>query len=118
MNSLKSQGALLTNVADHVQFAIDRILAKFNVSEPDTGLIIEGYSVALTNTDGDTTARQTTLYVSETLYTQWLEAGGSAELFVADWGLNNRVPDDSTITNQQQILAAWEAAQTPPSSST
>lgn len=113
LNSLKAQGKTLSDVADHVQFAIDRILAKFNISEPDQGIIIEGYSVSIGSEETSQTKR-TTLYVNETLYTKWLESGGSPELFVADWGLNNRIPDAETIANKDSILAAWEAAQTPP----
>lgn len=116
MNSLKSQGVIVTNLADHLQFAIDRILVKFNISEPDNGTIVEGFSFSTNNNAGEIVAKNTTLYVAETPYNQWLAKGGSAELFVADWGLNYRVPDDTTITNQQDILIAWAAAQNPPSS--
>ncbi len=112
-NTLKAQGTILSDLADHVQFAIDRILTKFNASAPDSAIIIEGYSTNLTQ-DEAITAKKSTLYIAQSLYTPWVEAGGSAELLVADWGLNNHVADDTTITNKDQILAAWAGAQNPP----
>ena len=115
MNSLKAQGKVLSDLADHMQFAIDRILMQFNLTDPNQGIIIEGYSLTQRGNDNTVIAKSSTVYVNETLYTDWLERGGSPELFVAEWGLNDRIPDDSSIANKQQILTAWEAAQTPPS---
>lgn len=114
MNSMKAQGKLLTNLADHLQFAIDHILVNSNLSEPNQGIIIEAYTIGKQE-NGALVSKNSTVYVDETIYTEWLEQGGSPELFVAEWGLNGRIPDATTITNKQQILTAWEAAQTPPS---
>lgn len=109
-SSLVRNGQILANLADHLQYTIDRILVKFNLSEPDSSLVIEGYRVTLG------TSYRTKLYVSQERFDAFVAEGGDELLMVADYALNQHAADASSIADKTQILAAWEQAQTPPSS--
>lgn len=116
-NSLKQRGDMLVDLADHVQFAIDHCLAKFNITDPEVGVILEGVSITQPDPTDDTLliAKSTRLYMAKEKYDAWVAKGGDETLLVANWGLYGENATDDTITNKQSIMTAWAAAQTPSS---
>lgn len=115
--AMRQRGDALRVLANQLQFLIDRILIQFDTTDPIQAIILEGRTIVGTDNDGTVISRRTTLFVSEENYAVWVSSGGDETLLVADWGLNNREPDDSTISNRATIMAAWEKAQNPPSGS-
>lgn len=111
-NTFKAQGQQLINLADHIRFALDRILVNYNLTDLPDNVLLDALEVVQKDSD-IVIAKNHTLYVAKERYEPWVAKGGDEVLMVAEWGLNGKQPDDTTIANKATIMAAWAAAQTP-----
>lgn len=114
-NAFKKQGAQLNGLADHLRFALDRILVNHNLTDLPTDVIIDVLEITQTDNNGTKLTSNQTLYIARDYFDAWVAKGGDEPLLVAQWGLYGKNVDDDTIANKATIMAAWEASQTPPS---
>lgn len=111
-NTFKAQGRQLLNLSDHIRFALDRILINYNLTDLPESVLLDALEITQQDS-GIVIAKNHTLYVAKERYEPWVAKGGDEVLMIAEWGLNGKQPDDSTIANKSAIMAAWAEAQSP-----
>lgn len=97
----QSRAETLRQLLRHLTYVAIQIVLNNTPVKPN-GTVLVGALSSTENSGCDM------VYYDNEAYNKWIAAGGNEGLACAEWILNQRSPDDQTITGQIAILNRWK----------